>query len=386
MASTYLAYWVMTKKRALTIVQLLPELNSGGVEKCTLDMAKAIVAAGHRSIVISNGGSLVEQLVADGSEHFTLAIHQKSLSSLFKISPLRALFKSLKPDIVHARSRMPAWLTWLAIRKLPLAIKPHFVTTVHGLNSVNPYSAIMTYGDAVIAISGTVESFIRTNYPKCPTNKLHLIYEGIDQGDFPYQHQPSDSWTRAWDLAHPELHNKMVFALPGRITRLKGHPVFFRLIAALIKNGFNIHGLVVGGADIKKQHYLEELKSLTTALGIEQNISFSGQRSDIANVLSQCNVVLSLSTQPETFGRTVLEAIRLGKPVIAWNTGGVGEILSVCFPQGLVSNGDEAALLQTAEKWLDAPTHPEKCSAFLQSTNAEMTLRLYQDLVFGRSN
>lgn len=376
----------MTKRRALTIVQLLPELNSGGVEKCTLDMAKAIVAAGHRSIVISNGGSLVDQLVAEGSEHFTLAIHQKSLSSLFIIRPLRMLLKSIKPDIVHARSRMPAWLTWLAIRKLPRAIKPHFVTTVHGLNSVNPYSAIMTYGDAVIAISCTVKSFIRANYPKCPPSKLHLIYEGIDQDDFPYLHQPSDNWISAWTSAYPELQNKVIFALPGRITRLKGHPDFFRLIAALIKNGLNVHGLVVGGADTKKQHYLKELKSLANTLGIEQNISFSGQRSDIANVLSQCDVVLSLSTQPETFGRTVLEAIRLGKPVLAWNKGGAGEILSTCYPQGLVPNNDEAALLKTVTEWLKSPSIPEKSVAFLQSTNADMTLNLYQDLVLGCSN
>lgn len=374
----------MSTPSRLTIIQLLPELHSGGVEKCTVDMAKAIVAAGHRSIVISHGGQLVKQLVAEGSEHFTLAIHRKSLSSLLQIRPLRSLLAELKPDIVHARSRMPAWLTWLAIRPMPLLLKPRFVTTVHGLNSVNAYSAIMTYGDAVIAISKTVQAFIQSNYPKCPTHKQHLIYEGIDQVDFPYQYQPDDSWLHEWRATNPQLQKKTVLALPGRITRLKGHSAFLRLIAALVKDNHPVHGVIIGGAPPKKQAYLEELKAEVDSLDLQHHVSFIGQRNDMAEVISQCDIIFSLSTQPETFGRTVLEAIRLGKPVLAWDKGGVGEVLSTCYPSGRVEDGNEEALLIATIAWLNAPSTPEKNNSFLQSTNSTLTLHLYRDLLLSR--
>ena len=103
--------------RRLTVLQTLPALHSGGVERGTLEIARALVAAGHRSIVVSNGGQLVEQLVREGSEHITLPVHRKSLASLFQIRPFRRLLKELKPDIVHARSRIPAWIAWLALRR-----------------------------------------------------------------------------------------------------------------------------------------------------------------------------------------------------------------------------------------------------------------------------
>ena len=129
----------------LTILQILPALHSGGVERGTLEIARALVAAGHRSIVVSNGGRLVEQLVREGSEHITMPVHRKSLTSLFQVRPFRRLLQELKPDIVHARSRVPAWIAWLALRRMSPASRPRFVTTVHGLNSVSAYSAIMTF-------------------------------------------------------------------------------------------------------------------------------------------------------------------------------------------------------------------------------------------------
>ena len=148
----------MTKK--LTVLQTLPALHSGGVERGTLEIARALVAAGHRSIVVSDGGRLVEQLEREGSEHITMPVHRKSLASLFQIRPFRRLLEELKPDIVHARSRIPAWIAWLALRRMNPATRPRFVTTVHGMYSVSPYSAIMTKGEVVIAVSETVRDYV----------------------------------------------------------------------------------------------------------------------------------------------------------------------------------------------------------------------------------
>lgn len=364
----------------LTIVQILPALESGGVERCTLDMARALVAAGHRSIVISAGGRLVETLTAAGSEHITLPVHRKSPGSLLQVRPLRRLLADLCPDIVHARSRVPAWIAWLALRKMPVASRPHFVTTVHGLNSVSRYSAIMTRGEAVIAISETVREYILTNYPSCPDERIRVIYEGIDPADFPWQHQPDATWLSQWRSDFPELAGKRVLALPGRLSRIKGHDRFVRLIQAVRHEYPDVHGLIIGGVEPKREGYAEELQSLVKQHGLSQHISFTGQRDDMADVMSQCDLLFSLTTKPETFGRTVLEALRLGKPVIGWDKGGVGEILGDCFAWGAVPDGDEHALVAKTLAWLRTPVMPAPNSRYLQEESASATMALYASL------
>jgi glycosyltransferase involved in cell wall biosynthesis len=363
----------------LTVVQLLPALESGGVERCTLETARALVAAGHRSIVVSSGGRLVETLLREGSEHVLLPVKRKSPLTLLQVAPLRRLLQELRPDVLHARSRVPAWVAWLAWRKLPAATRPRFVTTLHGLHSVNPYSAIMVRGEAVIAGSENVRRYILERFPQCPPERIHLIPEGVDPTEFPYDYRPDAAWLAQWQRDFPELAGKRLLALPGRLTRLKGHATFLGLIGALADHP-EVHGLIAGGAEAKKAAYVEELKAAVAAAGLASRITFTGHRSDLREVLSQCDLVFSLSTQPETFGRTVLESIRLGRPVIGWDEGGVGDILARCYPQGRVPPGDTAALEAATRRWLAAPDRPAPNNHFLLSTMCEQTLALYQAL------
>ncbi|MGH8491761.1 MAG: glycosyltransferase [Moraxellaceae bacterium] len=372
--------------KKLVVIQILPALESGGVERCTLETARALVAAGHRSIVISSGGRLVEQLLREGSEHITLPVKSKSLFSLLQVRPLRRLLQDSKADIIHARSRVPAWIAWLAWRGMAAASRPRFITTMHGLNSVNAYSAIMTKGEAVIAGSETVRRYIRNHYPDCPPERLHLIYEGVDPAEFPYKHQPDASWVAQWRQDFPELTGKTVLALPGRLTRLKGHDTFIRLLGDLRAEFPQVHGLIVGGAEARKQAYAEELRGTVAQAGLNEQISFTGQRSDMQDVLSQCDLVFSLSTQAETFGRTTLEALRLGRPVLGWDEGGVGEILQRCYPQGRIAAGDYPTLLQTCQRWLSAPDQPLPSEHFLLSSMCEQTLTLYADMATARQS
>ena len=149
----------------LSVLQVLPTLESGGVERGTLEIGRALVRAGHRSTVISNGGRLQAQLEAEGSRHITLPVHRKSPLSLGLIWRLRSILSSQGFDVVHPRSRMPAWLIYLAWRSLAREGRAHLVTTVHGLYTVNAYSAVMTKGERVIAISETVRDYINEHYP-----------------------------------------------------------------------------------------------------------------------------------------------------------------------------------------------------------------------------
>ncbi|MGB8482530.1 MAG: glycosyltransferase family 4 protein, partial [Acinetobacter bohemicus] len=312
----------------MKIMQLLPELNSGGVERGTLEIARALIAAGHESIVVSNGGRLVAQLEAEGSQHLSLAIHKKSLSSLWQIRPLRKLIQQHQPDIVHVRSRVPAWLTHFALKGIPVQQRPHLISTVHGFYSTNRYSAIMTQAEKVIAVSDSVVKYITEHYQNCPPEHIVRIYRGISPQEFPHGYQPSALWINQTFKDFPQLENKFLVCLPGRITRLKGHETLIELMQQLQNQYPNLHAVVVGGADAKKQAYLEELEINIQSKGLREKITFVGHRSDIREWLAFSDVVLSLSNQAETFGRTALEALSVGTPVIGWNRGGVAEILS----------------------------------------------------------
>ena len=365
----------------MKIMQLLPELNSGGVERGTLEIARALIAAGHESIVVSNGGRLVAQLEAEGSQHLSLAIHKKSLSSLWQIRPLRKLIQHHQPDIVHVRSRVPAWLTHFALKGIPAQQRPHLISTVHGFYSTNRYSAIMTQAEKVIAVSDSVVKYITEHYKNCPPEHIVRIYRGISPQEFPHGYQPSALWINQTFKDFPQLENKFLVCLPGRITRLKGHETLIELMQQLQNQYPNLHAVVVGGADAKKQAYLEELESSIQSKGLREKITFVGHRSDIREWLAFSDVVLSLSNQAETFGRTALEALSVGTPVIGWNRGGVAEILSHLYPQGLIDVGDQTALLHAVQQHIDEPQAVEPVTMFSLKEMCDRTIDLYKHVL-----
>jgi len=365
----------------MKVMQLLPELNSGGVERGTLEIARALVAEGHESLVVSNGGRLVAQLEAEGSKHLTLAIHKKALSSLWQIRPLRQLIEQHQPDIMHVRSRVPAWLTHFALKGIPAARQPHLISTVHGFYSINRYSQIMTRAEKVIAVSDSVVKYITDNYKNCPAQDIVRIYRGIDPAAFPHGYQPSVQWLNQTFKDFPELENKFLLCLPGRITRLKGHETLIELVEKLQQHYPNLHAVVVGGADPKKAAYLKEMQDTIQSKGLTDKITFVGHRSDIREWLAFSDVVLSLSNQAETFGRTALEALSVGTPVIGWNRGGVAEILSQVYPQGLIAVDDHAALFNAVKQHLDEPQQVKPVTMFSLKEMCDQTLNLYKQVL-----
>lgn len=367
----------LSKLSRMKIIQILPELHAGGVERGTLEVGKYLVEQGHESIVISNGGRLVPQLEAEGSRHISMPVHKKRLGSLSQIKPLRRLFELEKPDILHLRSRLPAWLAYLAWRKLDPSTRPRLITTVHGFYSVNRYSKIMTCGEQVICVSNSVRDYVLKNYPNVPAEKLTVIHRGVDPQAFPYGYQPPAAWLKQWQADFPELQGKYVITLPGRITRLKGHEDLLQLIASL--DDPDDHALIVGDVHPKKIDYLNEIKHRAHELGISHKITFTGHRSDLKNILSISSLVLSLTQQPESFGRTTLEALSIGKPVLGYEHGGVGELLNSMFPAGKISLGDLQAGAALIQKWKHDTATPINMYTYTLKKMLSQTLSLYQN-------
>ena len=366
--------------RRLTVLQILPALETGGVERGTLEVAEALVAAGHRSIVVSSGGRLVEDLVAGGSEHMCLPVASKSLVTLLQVRPLRRLLQAEQVDIVHARSRVPAWVSWLAWRGMNEQQRPRFVTTVHGLYSVNRYSAIMTRGERVIAVSDTARRYIVDNYRNVDQDKIVTIYRGVDPAQFPYGYKPAAAWLEAWNAQYSLLRGRKVLTLPGRLTRLKGHVDFIGLIARLLERGLNVHGLIVGHLDPQRQKYINELQGTIRKQGLEDRITLTGRRDDMREIYAVSDLVLSLSNKPESFGRTVLEPLCMGVPAVGYDHGGAGEILACLFPQGRAPLGDQAVLCLTAERLLEHPEVVVRSDAYALQDMLASTLALYAEL------
>jgi glycosyltransferase involved in cell wall biosynthesis len=370
----------MSNPEKLTVIQTLPALDAGGVERGTLQVAAALVKYGHRSIVISAGGRLVEELQDIGSEHITLSIGKKSPRSLLHTPALRQILSKTRANILHARSRLPAWISYLAWNGMPVSTRPRFITSVHGHYSVNRYSKIMLAGERVIAISEYIREYITLNYPDIPQDKVLVIPRGVDSDEYPYKFHPNRQWLDCWQQQYPELVDKTIITLPGRITRRKGQVDFLRVLADLSKSHKNVHGLIVGAPDPGKETYYHELKNLSARLGLQNRVTFTDHRNDLREILSISSIVMSLSNAPEAFGRTVLESLCLGVPVIAYAHGGTVEILNALFPSGLIPANNIDAAITRANTFVDhAPSVPDN-NPFTLQRMLDSTIALYESI------
>jgi len=363
----------------MRVLQVLPALNSGGVERGTVEFARELLKQGHESIVLSSGGRLIDQLEAEGSRHLTMPVHRKSLASFGQIRPVCQLLKQLKPDVVHVRSRLPAWIIWLAWRGLPKSDRPALVSTFHGMYSVNAYSAIMARPPHLIAISHCVEQYILDNY-KVDPGRITVVQRGVDTRAF-YPAPPDAAWLEQLYSEYPQLKDKKLILMPGRLTRWKGQEAFLTMMADLVRREPDVHGVVVGGAEKNKESYLTELEAQTRELDIEQHITFTGHRSDIVEFYRLADVVCHMSNKPEPFGRTLTEALAVGTPVVAFDRGGAAESLSACFPEGLVPPDNLAAFAERVHQQLNQQpqitVHPE----FQLEHQVQATLEVYQKAV-----
>lgn len=339
----------------MRILQALPALYSGGVERGTVEFASDLARHGHESFVVSSGGPLVKRLEEQGSTHIQMPIHRKSPASFGQIRPMRNLIRELQPDIIHVRSRMPAWIVRLAWKGLPTQQRPAIVSTFHGMYSVNPYSAIMARSDHVIAVSNCVRDYVLEHF-QVPDQNLTVIQRGVDV-DYFQPRELSHTWKERFFMQYPHLENKRILMMPGRISRWKGQLEFLEAMVEITRKEPDCHGIIVGGAEPGKDRFLEELQQKRATLGLADKVTFLGQRDDMAELYLFADLVCHMSTKPEPFGRTVTEALSSGTPVAAFNRGGAAETLQACFRDGLVTPDDTGAFARVALDLLsdDAP-------------------------------
>lgn len=325
----------------MKILQVTAALDQGGVERGTVEMAAFIVGRGGQSFVASQGGRLVDELIAQGSQHLTLPLAQRNpFAILYSALKLRSFIFKHEITLVHARSRAPAWAAYLACRMTRVP----FVTTFHGTHRIQNrlkkyYNSIMTRGQRVIAISQFIKAHILNNYGIDET-LIDIAPRGFDPqriNSLKVTAEQLAQLKKQWGL----LADIPVIALPGRLTRWKGQTLFLDALAQIKE--LKWQALIIGGAG-HKQTYLDELKKLASASGLSDRVFFVGDQSDIVPFYALADVVVSASIEPEAFGRVAVEAQAMGKPVVASAHGGALETVRDGETGWLFINNDAADL------------------------------------------
>lgn len=336
--------------RRVTVLQVLPALGgSGGVERGTVEIARAIVEAGGRSLVASAGGLLVHELTRAKAEHFLLPVDSKNpLVMRANIDRLARLIVEQGVDIVHVRSRAPAWSAYHAARRTDR----RFITTFHGTYSGgNPlkrkYNSIMTRGERVIAISSFIAGHIHQIYG-VPAARIRVIPRGVDLERFDPARVSAE---RVAQLANQwRLGDGLpVIMLPGRLTRWKGQTVFLEAVARLGRKDLRC---VLVGSDQGRTEYRRELEDLIARHDLGAVVRLVDHCADMPAAYMLTDVVVSASTDPEAFGRVVPEAQALGRPVIASDHGGARETIIEGETGWLTPPGDAEALAATLKRVL----------------------------------
>jgi glycosyltransferase involved in cell wall biosynthesis len=362
------------------ILQVLPALDAGGVERGTLEIAEAIQAAGYRALVASSGGRLVPALEALGARHVTLPLATKSPLGIWRnAAALTRLVRAEGIAILHARSRAPAWSAWSAARRTGA----RFVTTYHGtygegFPGKRLYNSVMARGDRVIAISRHIADHIRTTHGR----DSQVIPRGADLRHFdPALVAPPRiaALRAAWDLPA----GAPMILLPARLTRWKGQAV---LIEALAELPGAI--AVLAGDPQGREAYVTELRALAEARGVADRLRIPGHVADMPAALLAADVVVHASIEPEAFGRTVIEAQAMGRLVIAADLGGPRETVAHGVTGWLTPPGDAAALAAQIRAALALP--PEVRAAMGQAAREGVptmeamqraTVALYRELL-----
>jgi len=359
------------------VVQALAALSIGGSEFVATELTEYLVREGVQVTVLAAPGPLQGRIEATGADYLPWPVNRKRLGTLRYIGKLRRWLAEHRPDLVHVHSRLPALLTVRALNGLDPSARPALVTSMHGHYSVSRYSGQMARGDAVIAVSKAIRDYTLHNYP-VDEDRVHVVYGGASHADFPYGYRPPEAWYRETLERFPELADKRWLCLPGRLSRYKGHAPFINLITALKQQHPDVHGVVVG-AGRPGSRYFDELVGLALAGGVRDRVTFTGERQDIREWMAASTLIFNLcSDPPEAFGRTVLEALYLGRPVVGWNHGGVAEILARIYPFGAVPPDNPAALLAQTQTFLSkAPPVPATDAFSLESAMAD-TLALYR--------
>ncbi len=363
--------------RRPTILQIIPRLDTGGAELATIEISEAITRAGGRALVVTEGGRMADRLEAAGGEIITLDAGTKNPIRLWaNAGRLAAIVRREQVDLLHARSRAPAWSALIAARRTG---KP-FVTTYHGAYNEKGslkrlYNSVMARGAVTIANSQYTADLIQARYAT-PAERIAVIPRGVDIARYDAARiEPArrERLATAWGIGARDR----VVLHAARLTGWKGQTILIDAFAALASRGLAPDAVVVMAGDAQgREGYVRELEARARAAGIADRVRLVGHVDDIAAAYALAHVTVVASIEPEAFGRAAAEALAVGCPVIATDLGAPKEIV---LAEPAVSCG-------AITGWVVPPTADglapalETALALSPVTRAEMGARAVTDI------
>jgi len=335
--------------KSYSVLQVLPHLNSGGLVSGAVEISEALQKTGMNSFVASAGGRREREITKAGGKVINFSLGSKNpIIMLLNVYKLSRIIKKYKINIIHARSRAPAWSAYFAAKKMGIP----FVTTFHGTYSIQnklkkKYNSIMVKSDRVIAISRFINNHILSNY-NIDKDKIVTIHRGINIERFNYLKVADERLISLLNTFNiPE--DSFVVLLPGRITRWKGHILLIEAIFKLQRS--DIICLFVGDSQGRNKYYAE-LEKILDKFKLKNNFRIIPNQSDMATIYKLADVVVSSSLDPEAFGRVIVEAQAMGRPTISANHGGGPEIIIDGLTGWLFKPGDADDLSDKINKAL----------------------------------
>ncbi len=295
----------------MNVLQLVPRLEIGGVERGTVDFARYLTLNGHKAVVISGGGRLVKKLDEVGARHYTFPIGQKNpfviLIMIFRVCDI---IKKENINIVHARSRIPALIGFFASR---FSLRT-FITTAHGQYKKHIFSYIMGWGKFVIVANSIMARHMIDSF-NVRVNKIRIIPRGVDIKKF------------GFILPDDRFHEYFTLGMISRMTPLKGHLDFIKAVSILSRSINKLKAYIVGDKKSAKSEYLNQINLFIKRLSLNDIIEFLDETDDVPSMLSKLDVLVSANREQEAFGRIIIEAQSSGVPCVATRVGGVVDII-----------------------------------------------------------
>lgn len=380
--------------RGRRVLQVLPSLNVGGVEVGTVQMAKALLDVGAEAHVVSAGGKFERELEALGARLHTLPLTSKSpIQLVANARRLRKIVQSEGIDLVHVRSRAPAWSVYWALKDKATPWLATFHGTYNFKSSAKKfYNSVMVRGCRVIAISNFIKDHILMHYSDyVRADQLRVIHRGVDLMRFSPEHMDKSDGDQLRESFGIPLDAPLI-VMPGRLTPWKGQRVLIEALAALKK--LECYGLIVGPSK-GKMKYKESLQSLIHAHGLEGRIFLSEGVLNVPSLYGAADLIVHASLEPEAFGRTLIEAQASGKVVVASKEGAPIEIIEDTVTGFLVPPGDVPNLAHMIEHYFNLPESTQKRmefaararaqSYFSEALMCDKTLSVYEEILEGRT-
>ena len=358
-------------------LQLVPAMEQGGVERGVVEMNRVIVGAGWENVVVAAGGRLLAQIEKDGGRTVLCEVKSKNPLTFFsRAARLKKILLAEKPDVVCAHSRVPAWLFKWANRGLAIP----WITFAHGANSVSRYSKVMTEGDLTVTPSRYIADYLQHAYG-IGEEKLRVIPRAIEPERFDIDRLDRDFIA----AKKSEWGTEGFFVVMGlgRITQLKGYDMLIRAVAKL-PSRFKL--VLVGEAEALRREVEQSLHALVEELGVASRVVFAGNQQQVAECLSLADVVVSSNVRkPEAFGRSMAEALAMGKPVVARAFGGALDVVRDGVDGVLVAEGEDyaaqfAAAIEKVSRMKFGDLRKEALERFSFDKMAERSLSVYKEV------